>query len=145
MWGYDAVSDGMGRTFTDKALSPVLDNVPGVGVAKGIKETVSGVDPVSGQKVNQFIAAGGVLLAMVDLKGIYGSTARFTSDEALIFRNLDKYHGIDSILASDRLHLIKDQNGLGAADNVIFDMTGNVYHPVTGENLGTLTMGGARR
>jgi hypothetical protein len=32
----------------------------------------------------------------------------------------------------------------GPADNVIFDMTGNVYDPVTKEWLGSLTQGGAK-
>lgn len=45
-------------------------------------------------------------------------------------------------LASERLHAIKASAGLGAADNVVFDYGGNVYHPTTGEWLGGLTEGG---
>ncbi len=59
-------------------------------------------------------------------------------------KQLEDYHGIDPILASERLHQIKTIERLGPADNVLIDMTGNVYHPVTLEWLGSLTEGGAR-
>ncbi len=61
------------------------------------------------------------------------------------FKRLEKYHGIDPILASERLHDIKKFAGLGPADNALIDFTGNVYDPVTLERLGSLTEGGARR
>jgi len=60
------------------------------------------------------------------------------------YKHLDDFHGIDSTLASERLHQIKAIEGLGPADNVLIDMTGNVYHSVTLEWLGSLTEGGAR-
>jgi hypothetical protein len=41
-------------------------------------------------------------------------------------------------------HKIKQENGLGGADNVILDYTGNVYSPKTLELLGSLTEGGAK-
>jgi hypothetical protein len=44
-----------------------------------------------------------------------------------------------------RLHEIKAATGRGPADDVVFDLTGNVYDPGTGELLGSLTAGGAKR
>jgi hypothetical protein len=60
-------------------------------------------------------------------------------------RRLDRYHGIDSTLASERLHAIKTSAGRGGAADVIFDKTGGVYDPVSRELLGSLTEGGAKR
>jgi len=71
------------------------------------------------------------------------ANARFIKDEDEVFKRLEKYHGIDSNTASKRLHDIKRSTGRGGADNVVFDLTGNVYDPNTGELLGTLT-GGAK-
>jgi hypothetical protein len=62
-----------------------------------------------------------------------------------IFRRLERFHGIDPGLASDRLHAIKEKSGRGASDNVIFDLTGNVYNPDTLKWLGSLTEGGGKR
>jgi hypothetical protein len=39
---------------------------------------------------------------------------------------------------------LKAAAGLGPADNVIFDWTGNVYNPFTMELIGSLTQGGGR-
>jgi len=61
-----------------------------------------------------------------------------------VYRRLETYHGIDPALASERLHTIKAANGFGAADNVVLDLTGNVYNPGTGEWLGSLTQGGKK-
>ena len=52
--------------------------------------------------------------------------------------------GRDPALASERLHQIKAAAGRGAADNVLFDLSGGVYDPVTGTWLGSLTEGGAK-
>lgn len=70
--------------------------------------------------------------------------ARTTRDVEHVFRHLEKYHGIDRRLASDRLHDIKSKNGLPNDTDLIFDMTGNVYSPTTLELLGSMTQGGAK-
>jgi hypothetical protein len=62
-----------------------------------------------------------------------------------IFGRLEEYHGIDPALASERLHAIKKKSGRGAGDNVIFDLTGNVFDPDTLEWLGSMTEGGSKR
>lgn len=55
------------------------------------------------------------------------------------YKHLQKYHGIDPNVASNRLHKIKQQAGLGAADDVVIGRTGDVYNGKTGEFLGQLT------
>jgi hypothetical protein len=67
------------------------------------------------------------------------------SSARAIFGRLERFHGINPELASDRLHAIKAKSGLAAGDNVIFDLTGNVYDPTTLEWLGTMTEGGAKK
>lgn len=62
-----------------------------------------------------------------------------------VYRRLAKYHGIDVNLASDRLHDLKQREGRSPADDLVFDLTGNVYDPVTLEWLGSLTEGGKRK
>jgi hypothetical protein len=76
--------------------------------------------------------------------GAIVSEARTTRDVDLVFRHLEKYHGIDPRLASERLHQIKARNGLPGNADLIFDMTGNVYSPNTLESLGSLTEEGAK-
>ena len=71
--------------------------------------------------------------------------ARKTTNEQKVFEHLEDYHGIDTSLASDRLHDIKKNSGRGPNDNVFFDYTGNVYDPATLEWLGSLTEGGKKR
>jgi hypothetical protein len=56
-----------------------------------------------------------------------------------IYRRLQQYHGIDAATASERLHLGKQALGYGANDNLLFDLTGNVFDPVTREWLFSLT------
>jgi hypothetical protein len=65
--------------------------------------------------------------------------------EAEVFRRVANFHGIDSVRASQRLHEIKKAAGRGPADDVLFDLTGNVYDPDTRQWLGSLTQGGAHR
>jgi len=72
-------------------------------------------------------------------------TGRRTREAAEVFRRLERYHGIPESLSSDRLHAIKEALGRGGADNVLFDLTGNVFDPETGEWLGSLTQGGGKR
>jgi hypothetical protein len=55
------------------------------------------------------------------------------------FKHLDDKHGIDPNDASNRLHVIKEGAGLGAADDVVIGRTGDVYDARTGEWLDTLT------
>jgi hypothetical protein len=70
MYGYDARSDIMAVNFTDKALSPVVDNIPGINLLKSGSELKTGIDPVSGEPVSMGSAVFGVALAAVDLKGL---------------------------------------------------------------------------
>ncbi|KJS02307.1 MAG: hypothetical protein VR68_03225 [Peptococcaceae bacterium BRH_c4a] len=72
------------------------------------------------------------------------SNARVLENPQEVYRRLEQYHGIDPKVASERLHQIKANAVRGADDNVLFDMTGNVYDPVTREWLGSLTEGGAK-
>ena len=62
-----------------------------------------------------------------------------------LYRRLEKFHGISPALAGDRLHALKGHFGRSADDNVLFDLTGNIYDPDTLEWLGSLTAGGAKR
>jgi len=73
-----------------------------------------------------------------------GTDARTVTDPGEVYRRLEKYHGIDPNLASERLHQIKPETGHGASDNVIFDLSGNVYDQ-SGNWLGSLTEGGSKR
>lgn len=70
----------------------------------------------------------------------------FTGESGLseVFKRLERFNGIDENLASKRLHEIKAAHGIGAAENLVFDATGNVYHPKTGDWLGSMTAGGAK-
>lgn len=70
---------------------------------------------------------------------------RFTTEVIYVYQNLAKHHGIEQHVAEERLHAIKRAAGRGPADNVVFDITGNVYDPATMERLGGLTEGGRRR
>lgn len=69
------------------------------------------------------------------------ANARTTIDPQEVYRRLERYNGIDPVKASDRLHEIKRSAGFGAADNVIFDLSGNVYDQA-GNLIGSLTVGG---
>jgi hypothetical protein len=55
------------------------------------------------------------------------------------FDHLERFHGLDPHVASNRLHTLKHSGGLGAADDVIIGRTGDVYNAQTGDWLGTLT------
>jgi hypothetical protein len=69
---------------------------------------------------------------------------RYANGQA-VFDHLADYHRIDRILASDRLHDIKEKSGRSPNANVVFDATGGVYDPFTFEWLGSLTEGGKRK
>ncbi len=66
----------------------------------------------------------------------------YTNDERFVFRRLRKFHGIDPRLAGERLHEIKQRAGRAPDDDVLFDLTGNVFDPSTRAKLGSLTEGG---
>jgi RHS repeat-associated protein len=94
----------------------------------------------------------GVALAALPGVGKLGNAGRLLPQNARIFQNirdafshLQRYHGIDPVTASERLHAIKAAWGLGPAENVLVDRTGGVWHSVTREFLGSLTEGGAKR
>jgi hypothetical protein len=55
------------------------------------------------------------------------------------FAHLADFHGIDVYTASVRLHRIKQRAGVGAAENVVFGYTGDVYREATGEHIGMLS------
>ena len=55
------------------------------------------------------------------------------------FKHLQQYHGLDPNVASNRLHIVKEDAGLGATDNVVIGRTGDVYDARNGDRLGTLT------
>jgi RHS repeat-associated protein len=94
-----------------------------------------------------FVASVGVWVhnnCAMDTGSDSGPQGHTTSDQDAVFKRLAQYHGIDEDLAGERLHAIKNQVDIGGR-NVVFDWTGNVYNPFTGENLGSLTQGGAGR
>jgi len=83
-----------------------------------------------------------------EINGMPGD-ARLTRNEDVVFQNLHKNHGIDAKTASTRLHQLKKGAGLAGSDKltggVVFDLTGNIYHLLTGEVIGSLTEGGTDR
>jgi uncharacterized protein RhaS with RHS repeats len=66
---------------------------------------------------------------------------RLTTDFDDLADHLRRNHGIDPHTLGERLHETKRRFGLGGADNVVFDMTGNMWDPRTREYLGSLTEG----
>jgi len=56
-----------------------------------------------------------------------------------VYRRLRKYHRVERHVASDRLHKLKEGEGRPPDADLLFDLTGNVYDPVTRERLGSLT------
>lgn len=71
-----------------------------------------------------------------------GAKPRFTNDIEDVFKRLKDFHDIDRDLASKRLHEIKRAAGLKGED-ALLDLTGNVYHPQTGQRIGSMTEGGS--
>jgi hypothetical protein len=59
-----------------------------------------------------------------------------------VYKHLEKYHGIPAHVASNRLHRIKEQNGLPADFDLLFHKTGNVYRTDDRACVGSLTFGG---
>lgn len=67
-----------------------------------------------------------------------------TSDFHRLCQHLEDHHRIEPMLASERLHYLKESTGRRGDDDLTFDLTGNVYDPATGEYLGSLTQGGRK-
>lgn len=55
--------------------------------------------------------------------------------------HLNKFHGLDPKVASDRLHEFKARAGLPPDANAIIGRTGDVYRPTSHEYLGNLITG----
>ena len=62
-----------------------------------------------------------------------------TSNVEYAYRRLNEYQGITREVANTRLHNIKQNAELGGGDNVIFDSTGGVFSPQTGNKIGELS------
>ena len=56
-----------------------------------------------------------------------------------IVRRLKDYHGVEPEMARVRIHAIKQAYGIPADQDLTFGLTGDVWDPVSGEYLGTLT------
>jgi RHS repeat-associated protein len=105
--------------------------------------------------------AGGAVVAATERGGVFAASADaaervpvpgnpFRGPDAAqrAFAHLQRFSGLDPAVASNRLHRIKAAFGLRPAENAIIGRTGDVYHPYTGERLGSLTdphWGGAKR
>lgn len=75
------------------------------------------------------------------LKALRNRGARIFNHDAWydeVERNLVKHHGGNPHRLSNAIHKIKHGEGFGGAKNVYLDLTGNVYHPDTGQLLGNL-------
>lgn len=115
--------------------------IAGAGAA-GIGVAQLGRDAAGPDRVNMSQSGSGGGSGSSEYLNDLPPSARTTGDEDYIFQRLKRYNGIDPKTASDRLHAIKAAFGLGGADNVVFDMSGNVYDRSSGELLGSLTQGG---
>jgi RHS repeat-associated protein len=155
-------SDGNADFRTGQAVGDVISVVQGaLEVLGGVGTTGAGVvacgtgaaclvgapaavagDLVTAHGVGVVAAAGASLMkSSSDGSGSSGGGRRTTNEDE-VFGRLEENHGIKRADASQRLHRIKKDAGRRGADNVEFDLTGNVYDPVTGEWLGSLTEGG---
>ena len=59
-----------------------------------------------------------------------------------VYRHLEKYHGIATHVSGNRLHKIKEEDGLPADFILLFDRTGNVFRSDDRTHIGSLTSGG---
>lgn len=109
-------------------------------IAAGALELAAGCGASGGMGAN----APGIAKNLSSAARTLPSNARSTTNAQEVFRRLQKFNGISPELASDRLHAIKSAMGFGGADNVLFDLSGGVYHPTTRLFLGSLTEGGAK-
>ena len=83
------------------------------------------------------------VLRMADLPS--DARRHLTTNVERAFGKLWLNHGIDRTLASQRLHDAKKAFNVPADADVYFGPTGDMWHPVTGEHMGSLTTGGSRR
>ena len=67
-----------------------------------------------------------------------------TRNYSRVAAHIERYCGISSQLAGKRLHVLKATAGFPPDLDVVFDLSGSVYHPVTLGLLGSLTLGGAK-
>jgi hypothetical protein len=79
------------------------------------------------------------------MSSIPGRPFRGKDAPAKAVKHLQTHHGVSPADAGHRLHRLKEQGGLGPADDVTIGRTGDVYNAVTGERLGTLTDKSLRR
>jgi hypothetical protein len=70
---------------------------------------------------------------------IAGNPFRGKNAPQLAYQHLERFHGVDPVVASNRLHKLKKAGGLGAADDVVIGRTGDVYNAANGQRLGSLT------
>jgi len=62
-----------------------------------------------------------------------------------VYSHLEKYHGIATHVARNRLHNIKADNSLPPDFDLLFHRTGNVYRSDDRALIGSLTAGGKTR
>jgi RHS repeat-associated protein len=111
--------------------------------AKGVVQAVVRKgDKVAGATESGGTAAkAGTRAADLDSVRTLAANARTTTDPQEVYRRLERFHGVNANVASERLHKIKKAAGLRGADNLIFDLTGNVYDQ-SGVWIGSLTQRG---
>jgi len=135
------------QTVTIAKSGITLTLAPGA-VAASTIGTHSGEDnpgprPSAAASGSESTASSGLRRVGVEQR-VLPENARVLKDWGEVVRRLEKYNDISPELASERLHAIKQAAGRGPADNVIFDLSGGVYDPVTREWLGSLTEGGVK-
>jgi RHS repeat-associated protein len=74
-----------------------------------------------------------------NLQELRRSDAFTTRSVEYAYQRLKKHQGISTEVANTRLHNIKTNANLGPADNVIFDSTGGVFSPQTGQKIRILS------
>jgi hypothetical protein len=89
--------------------------------------------------LDSFYVAAGDDEVLVHNCNVPGNPFRGPGAPQRAFDHLERFHGLDPHVASNRLHTLKQSGGLGAADDVIIGRTGDVYDARTGDWLGTLT------
>jgi RHS repeat-associated protein len=132
----------------DRLLTPSGTTIPVTGLAPASAHTDTAYSLTIDDIPTYYALAGHTAILVHNCGSLEAAIARgagVTSNYDQVAWRLAQYHGIPPHIASARLHAIKSANGLGGADNVVFDFTGNVWNPRTGEYLGSLTQGGAGR
>jgi hypothetical protein len=107
-------------------------------VRRAVRGSVSGTTRV-GAAVTDEEVINAIRTVPTHHSPIPGNPFRGPTAPQQAFQHLQRFHGIDPAVASNRLHRIKQAAGLGAADDVVIGRTGDVYNAVTGEYLGSLT------